>query len=36
VPGDVLRRFQVWYRDLVGPCGSGFNPTNGVEVIRKP
>lgn len=32
VPGDT-RRFQVWYRDPVGgPCGSGFNLTNGVEI----
>ncbi len=31
--GDV-RRFQTWYRDPApaGPCGSGFNLTNGVEV----
>jgi hypothetical protein len=31
--GDV-RYFQVWYRDPSppGPCGSGFNLTNGVEV----
>lgn len=29
--GDV-RRFQVWFRDPTGPCGSGFNLTHGVEV----
>jgi Tol biopolymer transport system component len=34
LPGDV-RRFQVWYRDPSppGPCGSGFNLTNGVEIL---
>jgi hypothetical protein len=32
-PGDV-RRFQAWYRDPVtSPCGSGFNLTNGFEVV---
>lgn len=31
-PGDT-RWFQSWYRDpIAGPCGSGFNLTNGVEV----
>jgi hypothetical protein len=26
------RHFQVWYRDLAGPCGTGVNMTNGLEV----
>jgi len=31
-PGDT-RRFQAWYRDPAGACGSGFNLTNGYEVV---
>ncbi len=34
--GDT-RRMQLWYRDpVVGPCGSGFNLSNGVEVLFVP
>ena len=33
--GDV-RRFQGWYRDPTGPCGSGFSLTNGVELTFTP
>ena len=25
------KNFQVWYRDVTGPCGSGANTTNGVS-----
>jgi hypothetical protein len=28
--------FQVWYRDPAGPCGSGANLTNAVEVLFRP
>ncbi len=34
-PGDV-KRYQLWFRDTAGPCGSGFNFTNGVEVTWAP
>ena len=35
-PGD-LRRFQVWYRDPSGgPCGTGANLTNGLEITFTP
>lgn len=30
-PGDT-RLFQVWYRDVGGPCGFSFNLTNGVAL----
>jgi len=34
--GDV-RRFQAWYRDpALGPCATGFNLSNGVEVLFVP
>ena len=29
--GDTWN-FQCWYRDTQGPCGSGFNTSNGLEV----
>ncbi|MFT7486600.1 MAG: hypothetical protein ACI9F9_002455, partial [Candidatus Paceibacteria bacterium] len=30
--GGELRNYQYWYRDTSGPCGSGFNTTNGLSV----
>lgn len=34
-PGDT-RQFQIFYRDVFGPCGSGFNFTNAVELTFVP
>lgn len=34
-PGDT-RYFQVWYRDVSGPCGSGWNLTNGLQITFTP
>lgn len=31
ISGD-LRHYQLWYRDVTGPCNSGFNTTNAVAV----
>ena len=28
--------FQCWYRDPAGPCGAGFNLSNGLEVRFVP
>jgi hypothetical protein len=30
------RAYQAWYRNNGGPCGSGFNLTNGVQVTWVP
>jgi hypothetical protein len=35
LPG-VERRYQLWYRDPSGPCGQGFNLTNGFSVFLLP
>jgi hypothetical protein len=30
------RYFQVWYRDVPGPCTSGFNTSNGLQMTYVP
>lgn len=36
LPGDTVR-LQGWYRDVAaGSCGTGFNLTNGVELVLTP
>ncbi len=32
----MTRQFQVWFRNPTGPCGGGFNTSNGVEVLFQP
>jgi len=33
VPGSgVTKRYQLWYRDPFGPCGAGFNLSNGYAI----
>jgi hypothetical protein len=27
------RYYQYWFRDTAGPCGGGFNFTNGLQVL---
>jgi hypothetical protein len=37
VSAGQTKRYQLWYRDpSVSPCGTGFNLTNGVEVVFAP
>jgi len=34
VPGSgVTKRYQFWYRDPFGPCSTGFNLSNGYEIV---
>lgn len=30
--GGELRRYQFWYRNVLGPCGGGFNTTNALAI----
>ena len=34
--GNVVRYYQTVYRNVGGPCGSGFNITNGISVVWTP
>ena len=34
--GGQALDFQLWYRDPMGPGGSGFNLTDGVEIVFEP
>jgi len=35
LPGSTWY-FQLWYRDLAGPCGANFNLTNGLKIQFAP
>jgi len=36
ISAGLTYRFQVWYRDPLGPCGSGSNLTNAASVVFQP
>ncbi|MFT4543481.1 MAG: hypothetical protein ACI835_005953, partial [Planctomycetota bacterium] len=36
ITAGMTWRFQAWYRDPFGPCSSGFNLSNAVEVLFGP
>ncbi len=33
VPTGEWRSYQAWFRDPIGPCGAGFNLSNGVRIL---
>jgi hypothetical protein len=35
-PAGGTRMYQAWYRNSAGPCGSGYNLTNGLQVTWMP
>jgi hypothetical protein len=35
-PAGGVRYYQAWYRNAIGPCGTGSNLSNGVSVIWAP
>jgi hypothetical protein len=36
VPAGATRYYQVLYRDVAGPCQSGFNLSNGWQTTWSP
>ncbi len=36
VSAGQTKRYQLWFRDTAGPCGAGFNFTNGYEITWVP
>ena len=36
IGSSVTRYYQAWYRNVLGPCGTGSNTTNGIAVMWTP